>query len=141
MAKTIDTLSREEKARRRSKAWHEARKTDPEYNKKRAEYSKEYRKNNPEKRLLRGAIDRARQKGIECSICLEDIVIPDVCPILKTKFQYGTPYAASLDRIDSTKGYIKGNVWVISWKANAMKQDATREELERFADWVNKLIV
>lgn len=32
--------------------------------------------------------------------------------------------------IDSSKGYIKGNVWVVSKRANTIKNNATLEELE-----------
>jgi hypothetical protein len=40
------------------------------------------------------------------------------------------PNSPSLDRIDNTKGYVPGNVWVISWRANDLKRNATLEELK-----------
>lgn len=42
----------------------------------------------------------------------------------------------SIDRIDSTKGYTKDNIQVISSKANTMKSNASVEELRMFAYWV-----
>ena len=78
-----------------------------------------------EKRLWNAAKSRAKRKGREFSIELSDIVIPAVCPVL------GTPMVGpSLDRIDSGKGYVKGNVRVISKRANTLKNNATIEELE-----------
>jgi len=63
-----------------------------------------------------------------------DIEIPAVCPLLGTplnasgrRFDANNP---SIDRIIPTLGYVPGNVWVISWRANAIKHDATLEELE-----------
>lgn len=78
-----------------------------------------------EKRMLESAAMRAAKKGREFSIELSDIVIPTTCPVL------GTPMVGpSLDRIDSSKGYVKGNVRVISKRANMLKNNATIEELE-----------
>lgn len=42
----------------------------------------------------------------------------------------------SLDRLDSTRGYVRGNVAVISWRANKLKNSARVEELERIAAWM-----
>lgn len=108
-----------------------------EYNRKiRRDYSRKYRKEHPKKRLLQGAKNRATSKGIEFNLSLEDITIPEFCPILKQRLIPNTPYAPSLDRINPQKGYVKGNVWVISRKANVMKNNASLEELKEFADWV-----
>jgi hypothetical protein len=79
---------------------------------------------------------RAKQKGLDFTIEQKDITIPDVCPLLGIPLvchrgkgsQKGN--SPSLDRIDPTKGYIKGNVWVISNRANTLKNDATLQELE-----------
>ena len=83
------------------------------------------------------ARNRAKRKGIEFNIDETDITIPEICPLLEIPIEYGTKSnydrSPSLDRIDNTKGYIKGNVWVISQKANAMKNSATFEELKIFS--------
>ena len=42
-------------------------------------------------------------------------------------------YSIRSRNVDSSKGYIKGNVEVISRKANIMKSDACPEELLEFA--------
>lgn len=88
--------------------------------------------------LLNGCRGRARQKNIEFSITEEDLTVPDVCPILGTKFEYNTPYAMSVDRIDPSLGYVKNNIQILSRKANVMKSNATIKELVEFADWVYK---
>lgn len=119
-----------ERARKRACDW--AKENRLRHN----ENAKRTRSANPQKRLYLGAVYRSKQKHIPLNISLDDIVIPERCPILGCPLISGTQYAPSLDRIDPALGYVKGNVQVISYKANAMKQDATYEELERFANWV-----
>ena len=69
--------------------------------------------------------------GREFSIELEDIVIPDKCPVLGHSFVYGDcDWTYSIDRVDNDKGYVKGNVEIVSNKANRIKNSATEEELK-----------
>ena len=104
------------------KAWHQ-------------QYEKDRRKNNPEYYLWKAAKKRARDKGLDFDIEPSDIVIPAFCPYLgieiesgygKKNRSHGSP---SLDRIDSSRGYVKGNIIVCSWRANFLKSDATLQEL------------
>lgn len=92
--------------------------------------------------MVRTAKRRAKALGLDFNLEESDITFPEVCPILGLKLvlNEGRPCAASasLDRIDSAKGYVKGNVWVISHKANAMKSNATAEELIKFALWIQR---
>jgi len=96
---------------------------------------------NYEKSIYMSVRSRSKREGIEFNLELSDIIIPENCPYLKvplTKIQHqGRIWTnASLDRIDPTKGYTKGNVEVVSMLANAMKQAATKEQLIVFANSV-----
>lgn len=92
--------------------------------------------------ILERARIRARRKGIQFNLDIDDVVLPEYCPILGLKLcrNIGSPTAKpdsySLDRIIPELGYTKGNVQVISYKANVMKNNATSEELRMFAEWV-----
>lgn len=100
---------------------------------------------NPERVLLRVARNRARRDGLEFSLTLEDVVIPEFCPLLGLRIEarrggHGPKdQSPSLDRLDNQQGYVKGNVWVISWLANKMKATASREQLLTFAGNVQKI--
>jgi hypothetical protein len=68
--------------------------------------------------LWEGAKARAKKLGVPFSLTLRDIVIPERCPVLDIPLQStcracsdGSP---TLDRIDASRGYIVGNVMVIS---------------------------
>ena len=85
--------------------------------------------------IYRNVRKRAKKRGMEFSITYEDLVVPDVCPIFGEPLVMdgtGGNFAPSLDRIDNTKGYIPGNVQVISLLANCMKWTSTPEQLAAF---------
>jgi hypothetical protein len=103
--------------------------------------SKEWKQNNKDATTLHSIKDRAKNKKVSFDLDTQDIIPPPCCPVFgfplvrNTRTEFNSP---SVDRIDPTKGYVKGNVQVISQLANAMKQDATPEQLLMFADWVYK---
>lgn len=105
---------------------------------KRNKNSRDRTTNNSLANLLSHARNRASKKNIEFSITKEDLIVPDTCPVFGTPFVPRTRYAMSLDRINPTKGYVVGNVQIISRKANTMKNDATKEELLKFSDWARE---
>jgi len=88
--------------------------------------------------LYRSAKKRALKKGLEFNIELKDIHIPKKCPILKVPLICSTRYSPSIDRIYPDKGYIKGNIAVISTLANSMKANATPKELLIFSRNIKK---
>ena len=65
---------------------------------------------------------------------------PKICPILEIELDWGKhgnqPNSPSFDRIDSTKGYIPGNVMIMSNLANKMKNNATPEQLVKFSKYM-----
>ena len=71
---------------------------------------------------------RAKKKGIDFNLKFDDLEYPDFCPMTKKKLSYAVMTkdtdnrqrveAASLDRIDSSIGYVAGNVRVVSWRYN-----------------------
>jgi hypothetical protein len=93
-----------------------------------------------EQKMLSRSKSRALAKGLEHTITLEDIQIPNKCPLLGIEIKDNTGNgrgncrdSPSLDRLDSSKGYTPDNVWVISNRANEIKSNATLEELETIA--------
>ncbi len=123
-----------ENNKEREKLYYEARKEE------KLKKAKEQRKENPEIFMLRNAKARALAKNLDFNIEIEDITIPEFCPILGIKLEIseGAPSSSSpsLDRIIPELGYTKGNVRVISNLANSMKANATIDQLIKFANWV-----
>lgn len=108
-----------------------------EYN---TQYKREWRKNYPIREMLARARERARDKGIEFNLVEQDILMPCYCPILGHRLEIGNyNNAPSLDRIDPNLPYVRGNVQVISSRANRIKSDANIEELRMVAQWMENV--
>lgn len=121
---------------------YKANKRKEGFSEKHALASKRWRRENAEKQMFMRAKARAGNKGLLFEIQVEDIVIPDKCPILGIEMGIAEGIAAdfspSLDRIDSTKGYTKDNIVVISYRANRIKNDSSFEEVEKLYKWFKK---
>lgn len=122
--------------------------------------NKKYRENNQEEVRARRIRDnsnyparihsrvksRALRTGVAFNIDRSDIVIPEHCPVLGIRLDpaigKGSGFhdnSPSLDRIKPELGYTKGNVRVISARANLLKSNATVEELEKVLEDLRRL--
>ena len=88
---------------------------------------------------------RAEEKNLSFDIELSDIIIPKFCPVLGVEFSVSKngkgpgDTSPSLDRIDSNLGYIKGNIKVISFKANRIKSDAVITDVEKVLEYMKSM--
>ncbi len=100
------------------------------------EAQRQYREANPAKYILGRVKRRARERGLAFDLVEADIEVPTHCPVLGIALTTATGLgqrdsSPSVDRIDSSGGYVRGNIRVISMRANRIKNDATVEELEK----------
>ena len=121
-----------------------AREYQAEYYRKNKEVAAERnRRRTPASKMLSAAKQRARRKDLPFNLELEDIVVPTHCPVLGMELKSGTRQdrdaSPSLDRIDPALGYVKGNVHVISLKANRIKNDASLEELKAVTKYFEEI--
>ena len=76
---------------------------------------REWKKSNPAGYLLNKVKYSSKHRGFEFNITAEDILVPEFCPVFGTRLDtFHKDNGPSVDRTDNTKGYIKGNVDVIS---------------------------
>ena len=113
----------------------------------RIEHSVEYRKAHTKSyRLYYAAKRRAKLMGVPWALTREYIesIWPEdnKCPIMGVEFAWTSKrgpsrLGATLDRIDPKLGYVVGNVAIISFVANCIKQDQTDPMVfRRLADWL-----
>jgi len=102
--------------------------------------------------MISAARQRAKDKNLDFNIDHDYIrsITPSHCPILGMSLEWSKyrggprttlPNSPSLDRIDPAKGYVKDNVWIISHRANAIKNNASHEELKLVTEAVGRAIV
>ena len=110
-----------------------------------ASYQRQYHRKDPVTRMLWNARQRAKEFGVPFDLTKEDIVIPERCPLLGVKLRVADGQvddnSPTLDRIIPWLGYVRGNVVVVSWRANRIKNDASAAELRQIADWLDKHIL
>ena len=98
------------------------------------EQNQNYRKRDPVRYLINQAKYRSKKKDWPFSISRSTIEIPTVCPVLGIPLFYSkgkrTDNSYSLDRVNNDKGYVEGNVRVISSLANRLKSNLTTEQVE-----------
>ena len=111
-------------------------------------YLQNLKDNNPKKytakQMAGSATKRAKALRLEYNLTTDFIlsICFDICPILGIDLKYGggdkCGNSASIDRIDSSRGYTMDNVHIVSLTANLMKSNATVEDMLAFADWVKE---
>jgi hypothetical protein len=163
-------LSVEEKKKRHTesqKKWLSKRlASDPDYAIKIRDRKRNWQKNNYSSRLLyvkelrkdplkwaryiRSQIKfRCDKNGIPFDLSKEDFerLIPSdgLCPVLGIELSYGKgrlPTSASVDRLIPSLGYVKGNVCIMSVRANLIKQDCIDpDELRKVADFLERKLL
>jgi len=132
------------------KKYQEARRV--KFKEEQREYGRNYvaqKRKDPDWRLvqlLHQAKARSRSKGLEFDLtneALKDKYPADgKCPVYGFYLEWGNSgfreKSPSIDRIDSTKGYTKDNIQIISWKANRLKADFTLEDIETLVSFLKR---
>jgi hypothetical protein len=126
-----------EKVAAKTRAWAKA---NPE---KVKVSNRTWKKANPEKIMLCRAQQRAKKSNLDFNLSIDDIHIPERCPVLGILLEYGNTVtnkdsSPSLDKIQNDKGYVKGNVQIVSNRFNSLKKDATFDELILIGEWAKE---
>ena len=93
---------------------------------------------------FRAKKNSARQGGHTWDIEFGDLEWPTHCPILGMELNYyalsyRVEASPSFDQIIPGKGYVPGNVHIISWRANRLKNNGTWQEHLLIGEYMKKL--
>ncbi len=100
-------------------------------------YLRRRRHEMPARPIWERARKRARDRGLPFMIAKDSINIPQTCPALGLVIELRGQRSASspsLDRIVPERGYVPGNVRVISDRANRLKGGRNLHQLRRLAE-------
>lgn len=102
-----------------------------------------WRTNNPLKRLIFSTRQTSKRRGLEHTITELDLLLPELCPYTGIKIDYSagkgkTMSNPSIDRVNPLRGYVAGNVEVVSSLGNTMKNNASIKILQHFAKEILK---
>ena len=126
-----------EKARAQDRKWKSAHREQIKL------HTIERMKKDPIQGILKITKARAKKNGVPFNLTREDIFIPEFCPIFGIKLTYGGPMkdsTMSIDRLIPSLGYTRGNVNIISMKANYIKNFGTASEHEIIAAWMRSKV-
>lgn len=136
-----------DKYKKRVLEYSRRRRRDPKVAEMLRQNARDYRERHRIRWLAMVATKRARRNGLPCDVefmrSLQSLR-PNECPCCGVKLNYTSSTRVhhplydgpSLDRVDTTKGYVRGNVDIICWRCNAIKRDATLSELEKIVAYM-----
>lgn len=93
------------------------------------------------KRWLSQAKARAKRNGLEFNLTLDDLIVPELCPVFGIPLIFSdrvTDNTPTIDRVDSSRGYTQDNIQIISSRANRLKNNATLTELTQLVEYVKQ---
>lgn len=102
---------------------------------------------NPVESMFYRAKSRAKRSGAPFDLRIEDIAAvwpaDNRCPVLGLPFETqsgsgGGAQSPTLDKIIPSLGYMRGNIAVISNRANGIKSDATPDEVLAVGRWMQQ---
>ena len=137
-------LDQRTEAKKKQRDYDQIHKQKPEVKEAHRLQMKQYTIDHPEWAILHRAKNRARTKKVPFSLQLENIAIPELCPVLGIRLKVGekekTDQSPSIDEIIPGLGYVPGNIAVISDRANSLKNNGTANEHRLIAEWMKKYL-
>lgn len=109
-----------------------------------------WKESNPKRAWCTYAVSSMRRRAIRKQMSFEvtaqqlEAITPDTCPVFGIEFQFidskrQSSNSPSVDRLDSSKGYVLENLCVISMKANVIKNAYTAEDVFKVARWMRDM--